>query len=50
MTDEVRNQLNKLGEIANQISDLINNGEPFGNTEKQATGQALKIHFLAQNI
>lgn len=35
MTDKVRNQLNELGKIANQISDLIHNGKPFGNTEKQ---------------
>lgn len=35
MTDKIRTQLDKLGEIANQISDLVNNGKPFGNTEKQ---------------
>jgi len=35
MTDKVKNQLNELGKIANQISDLVSNGKPFGNTEKQ---------------
>lgn len=35
MIDKVRSQLNELGKIANQISDLINNGKPLGNTEKQ---------------
>jgi hypothetical protein len=35
MTEKVKNQLNELGKIANQVSDLVNNGKPFGNTEKQ---------------
>jgi len=35
MTEKVKNQLNELGKIANQISDLVNNSKPFGNTEKQ---------------
>ncbi len=35
MTNEVKNQLDKLNKIANQISDLVSNGKPFGNTEKQ---------------
>jgi len=35
MTDKVINQLNELAKIANKISKLVNNGNPFGNTEKQ---------------
>lgn len=35
MTDEVKNQLNEFGKISNQVSDLVSNGQPFGNTEKQ---------------
>ena len=35
MTENIRMQLNQLGEISNQIADLINNGKAFGNTEKQ---------------
>ena len=35
MTEEVKNQLDKLSKISNQITDLVNNGKPFGNTEKQ---------------
>jgi hypothetical protein len=35
MTEEVKNQLNELSKISNQITDLVNNGKPFGNTEKQ---------------
>jgi len=35
MTGKVKNQLNELGKIVNQVSNLINNGKPFGNTERQ---------------
>ena len=35
MTEEVKNQLNELSKISNQITNLVNNGKPFGNTEKQ---------------
>ena len=35
MTNKVMEQLNELGKIVNQVSDLVNNGKPFGNTEKQ---------------
>ncbi len=35
MTDKVRNQLNELSKIVNQISALVNNNKHFGNTEKQ---------------
>ena len=35
MTNNVKDQLSELNQIANQVSDLVDNCKSFGNTEKQ---------------